>query len=98
MALNDDLPPTGSPTITLTTVSSDVEKPKEQSKEDSVAKDNEMTEFQKQKFTWDEIRVLLEESDETNDVSCDSLPAEDQVWMKQPCGIEQLRAFLVVCY
>ena len=53
-------------------------------------------------FTWDVIKEVLEESDKINgisvhNISYDILPEEEQVWMQESCGIEQLRAFLAVC-
>ncbi len=49
--------------------------------------------------TWDEVREFLHQktSASTPSLPSDILSSDDQIWMKQSCGIEQLRVFLTVC-
>ncbi len=53
--------------------------------------------FMTKKYTWDEIRDVLDfnEDNEVRDYSM--LPPEDPVWLKKPTSVEQLRVFLLSC-
>lgn len=54
-------------------------------------------EIEEKVYIWDKIREILHESDQPSNISYDSLPKEEQVWMEHSSGLEQLRAFLDVC-
>lgn len=80
---------------------SDVTSPCSSSPSIGTKKDVEMDikNFEEQHSMWDKIRKALE-SDEpvfAHDLSYDILPKQDQEWMNESTGMEQLRAFLTVC-
>lgn len=55
-------------------------------------------EFMTKKYTWDELRDVLEFNEEDVVMDYDGiLPPEDPVWLDEPTGIQQLRAFLLSC-
>ncbi len=57
-----------------------------------------LPEFMTKKFTWDEIRDVLEFNEEGPLMDYEGiLPPEDPVWLSKPTSVEQLRAFLLSC-
>ena len=54
-------------------------------------------EFMTKKYTWDEIRDVLDFNEDSEVRDYSMLPPEDPVWLKKPTSVEQLRVFLLSC-
>ncbi len=56
-----------------------------------------VSKFMTKKYTWDEIRDVLDFNEDSEVRDYSMLPPEDPVWLKKPTSVEQLRVFLLSC-